>query len=66
MSTVERDSDGAWRVVDNGRVLASGFRTNAEAWRWFDRNDGREVAMENTRRLVRYHFGNKMDDAAHD
>lgn len=61
MSTVTRAEDGTWEIVDDdGGVIQGGFRTNAEAWKYFDRHDRREVAAENVRRSVSYHFGRKM------
>lgn len=31
--------DGNWHVVTDGQLAVAGpFRTNADAWRWLDRN----------------------------
>ncbi len=33
-----RRFDGLWEVVDNGGSSRAFFKTNAEAWKWIDRN----------------------------
>jgi hypothetical protein len=43
MSVIE--STSGWAVVDgNGRLLADGFRSNAAAWRWIDRQEGEPIS----------------------
>jgi hypothetical protein len=41
--TVEQRDDG-WFVVEDARVIGGPFVTNAQAWRWIDRNAGLPVS----------------------
>lgn len=43
MTVIEVFTDN-WGVQDDGLLIASGFRTNAEAWRWIDRHQGEPVS----------------------
>ena len=45
MMTVVETENG-WAVVHdgNGRLLADGFRSNAAAWRWIDRQEGEPIS----------------------
>jgi hypothetical protein len=44
MMTVAMNGEG-WAVVDGfGRVLADGFKSNASAWRWIDRQAGDPIS----------------------
>ena len=50
---VSQSPDGTWRVIDDDeQPIAVGFKTNAEAWKWFDRQDYQSIKDENTRRRV--------------
>lgn len=43
MKTI-RTSNGEWAVVSNDMVVAGPFDTNAEAWRWIDRQEGSPIS----------------------
>ena len=39
------EADGGWHVADgNGVAIAGPFKTNADAWRWIDRQSGEAVS----------------------
>lgn len=47
---VVEDADGRFAVEQDGRRLASGFETNAAAWKWIDRRD-RKACDDEERRV---------------
>ncbi|NIA67601.1 hypothetical protein HBA54_03260 [Pelagibius litoralis] len=49
---IERDGNGAWKVVDDSGATMAGNLTNAQAWRWFDQHDTHAADDENRRRRI--------------
>jgi len=45
---VDKCPDGFF-VTQRGRVLAGPFPTNADAWRWIDRNEGQPISKSEQR-----------------
>ena len=35
---------GNWGIIENGVLIVSGLRTNADAWRWIDRQIGDPIS----------------------
>ena len=54
MTVVQRD--GKWWVVSGKDDVAGPFATNAEAFRWFDRNDAKAITDENRRLRIASSF----------
>ncbi|WP_313522261.1 hypothetical protein [Shinella sp.] len=46
--SVEKQADG-FVVTHRGRLLAGPFPTNADAWRWIDRNEGQPISKAEER-----------------
>lgn len=47
--TVEKNTDGTFRVTSAGAIIKDGFPTNAAAWRWLDRQSGDLVSKSEDR-----------------
>lgn len=51
---VSQSSDTTWNVIDDDeQPIAVGFKTNAAAWKWFDKHDRQATKDENVRRRIR-------------
>ena len=43
--SVRELATGNWSVIAKGKIVVDGFATQAEAYRWIDRNSRRPSAM---------------------
>ena len=57
--TVKPLNDGRWGVYGPDGALLETFDTNAEAWRWLDRNSSSAAADETRYRRIRTAFGDR-------